>query len=44
MPRETNSNFGFNLPRWDRLFGTVRAEAHKFSNPQPLLERGDRNE
>ena len=22
MPRETNSNFGFNLPWWDRLFGT----------------------
>ena len=25
-PRETNSNFGFNLPWWDRLFGTYRAE------------------
>src|SRR3546814_13427322 len=24
--RETNSNFGFNLPLWDRLFGTYRAE------------------
>jgi sterol desaturase/sphingolipid hydroxylase (fatty acid hydroxylase superfamily) len=24
-PRETNSNFGFNLPWWDRLFGTYRA-------------------
>lgn len=24
--RETNSNFGFNLPWWDRLFGTYRAE------------------
>lgn len=23
---ETNSNFGFNLPWWDRLFGTYRAE------------------
>lgn len=22
--RETNSNFGFNLPYWDRLFGTYR--------------------
>ena len=21
---ETNSNFGFNLPVWDRLFGTYR--------------------
>jgi len=25
-PRETNSNFGFNLSLWDRLFGTYRAE------------------
>jgi sterol desaturase/sphingolipid hydroxylase (fatty acid hydroxylase superfamily) len=24
--RETNSNFGFNLSWWDRLFGTYRAE------------------
>lgn len=23
---ETNSNFGFNLPWWDRLFGTYRAQ------------------
>jgi sterol desaturase/sphingolipid hydroxylase (fatty acid hydroxylase superfamily) len=26
LPRETNSNFGFNVPWWDRLFGTYRAE------------------
>lgn len=26
IPTETNSNFGFNLPWWDRLFGTYRAE------------------
>jgi sterol desaturase/sphingolipid hydroxylase (fatty acid hydroxylase superfamily) len=26
VPRETNSNFGFNLPWWDRLCGTYRAE------------------
>ena len=25
IPRETHSNFGFNLPWWDRLFGTYRA-------------------
>ena len=25
LSRETNSNFGFNLPWWDRLFGTYRA-------------------
>jgi len=24
IPRETNSNFGFNLPWWDRLCGTYR--------------------
>ena len=24
--QETNSNFGFNLPWWDRLFGTYRAQ------------------
>jgi sterol desaturase/sphingolipid hydroxylase (fatty acid hydroxylase superfamily) len=24
--RETNSNFGFNLPWWDHLFGTYRAQ------------------
>jgi len=23
---ETNSNFGFNLPWWDRLLGTYRAQ------------------
>ncbi len=25
-PHETNSNFGFNLPWWDRLFSTYRAQ------------------
>ena len=24
FPEETNSNFGFNLPWWDRMFGTYR--------------------
>jgi len=44
---ETNSNYGFNLPWWDRLFGTYRAQPHKghaemmiglasFRNPQKL--------
>ncbi|MCV2871349.1 sterol desaturase family protein [Defluviimonas sp. WL0050] len=28
-PRETNSNFGFNLPWWDRLFGTYLAQPAK---------------
>ncbi len=26
LPRETHSNFGFNLALWDRLFGTYRAQ------------------
>lgn len=26
IPRETNSNFGFNLPWWDRLGGTYRSQ------------------
>jgi len=25
-PHETNSNFGFNFPWWDRIFGTYRAQ------------------
>lgn len=27
--KETNSNYGFNLPWWDRLFGTYRAQPAK---------------
>jgi sterol desaturase/sphingolipid hydroxylase (fatty acid hydroxylase superfamily) len=26
VPRETNSNFGFSLPWWDRIFGTYLAQ------------------
>ncbi|WP_319783899.1 sterol desaturase family protein [Oceanisphaera sp. IT1-181] len=26
IPNETNSNFGFNLPWWDRLFGTYQSQ------------------
>jgi sterol desaturase/sphingolipid hydroxylase (fatty acid hydroxylase superfamily) len=26
IPVETNSNFGFNFPWWDRLLGTYRAQ------------------
>lgn len=47
IARETNSNFGFNLPWWDRLMGTYRAqpaEGHtgmtigieQFRNPREL--------
>jgi len=28
-PRETNSNYGFNLPWWDRLLGTYLAQPEK---------------
>ena len=46
-PRETNSNFGFNLTWWDRLLGTYRAQPvgghqhmtiglKQFRNPQDL--------
>ncbi len=47
IARETNSNFGFNLPWWDRLFGTYRPQPEKghlemiiglkeYRNPQRL--------
>lgn len=29
IPQETNSNYGFNLPWWDHLFGTYRAHPAK---------------
>ncbi len=29
IPRETNCNFGFNLPWWDRLCGTYRPQPEK---------------
>ena len=29
IPKETNRNFGFNLPWWDRLLGTYLAEPSK---------------
>ncbi|HSR71980.1 MAG TPA: sterol desaturase family protein [Kiloniellales bacterium] len=46
-PAETNSNFGFNLPWWDRLLGTYRAQPRdghqgmtlgieQFRNPRDL--------
>lgn len=28
-PKETNANFGFNIPWWDRLFGTYIAQPNK---------------
>ena len=36
-PAEANSNFGFNLSLWDRLFGTYRAESRQ---PQERMAIG----
>jgi len=43
---ETNSNFGFNLPWWDRLFGTYRAQPRSGHNAMTIGIRGhaDRRE
>jgi sterol desaturase/sphingolipid hydroxylase (fatty acid hydroxylase superfamily) len=35
-PIETNSNFGFNLPWWDRLLGTYRAQPAKGHNDMDI--------
>jgi sterol desaturase/sphingolipid hydroxylase (fatty acid hydroxylase superfamily) len=35
-PIETNSNFGFNISVWDRLFGTYRREAHLDQRSMPI--------
>jgi sterol desaturase/sphingolipid hydroxylase (fatty acid hydroxylase superfamily) len=48
LARETNSNFGFNLPWWDRLFGTYCPQPlaghigmtigqHGYTNPQEVI-------
>ena len=37
---ETNSNFGFNLPWWDRLFGTYRAAARLPQESMAIGVRG----
>ena len=29
VPKETNSNYGFNIPWWDRIFGTYIAQPNK---------------
>lgn len=36
IERETNSNFGFNLSVWDRLFGTYRATAELDQATMPI--------
>ena len=35
-PEETNSNYGFNLSLWDRLFGTLRAAPQGDPQTMPL--------
>ena len=34
--KETNSNYGFNFPWWDRLFGTYRAQPEKGHNDMKI--------
>jgi sterol desaturase/sphingolipid hydroxylase (fatty acid hydroxylase superfamily) len=36
VPSETNSNFGFHLPWWDRLFGTYRAQPRGGHEAMPI--------
>lgn len=36
LPQETNSNFGFNLPWWDRLLGTYRSQPTGGHESMPL--------
>src|SRR5207244_10664866 len=36
LPGETNSNFGFNLPWWDRLFGTYRPQPAAGHEAMPI--------
>jgi sterol desaturase/sphingolipid hydroxylase (fatty acid hydroxylase superfamily) len=40
---ETNSNFGFNLPWWDRLFGTYRAQPRAGHEQMTIGIHGHRN-
>jgi len=40
---ETNSNFGFNLPWWDRLFGSYRAQPRAGHEGMIIGIRGFRN-
>jgi len=41
---ETNSNFGFNLPWWDRLFGTYRAQPRAGHEAMTIGIRGFRDD
>jgi sterol desaturase/sphingolipid hydroxylase (fatty acid hydroxylase superfamily) len=44
LPRETNSNFGFNLPWWDYLFGTYKAQPVDGHTGMTLGLENDRDE
>ena len=41
---ETNSNFGFNLSLWDRLFGTYKAQPDAGHERMTIGIRGHRDE
>ena len=41
-PDETNANFGFNLPWWDRLFGTYRGQPRRGHQGMSIGIRGYR--
>ena len=43
LPNETNSNFGFNLSVWDRLFGTYRAQPAKGHTEMTIGLKGFRD-
>jgi sterol desaturase/sphingolipid hydroxylase (fatty acid hydroxylase superfamily) len=36
LRQETDSNFGFNVPWWDRLFGTYRAQPQAGHNQMTI--------
>ena len=40
---ETNTNFGFNLPWWDRLFGTYLDQPHGGHEQMTIGIRGHRD-
>jgi sterol desaturase/sphingolipid hydroxylase (fatty acid hydroxylase superfamily) len=43
IPRETNSNFGFNLPWWDRLCGTYRPQPEQGHSGMSIGLKGFRD-
>lgn len=44
IPSETNSNFGFNLPWWDRLLGTYQAQPREGHDDMTIGLTGMRDE